>query len=372
MIRVGITGSSGFIGKHLIYMLGLKPEKYILIEFKKEYFEDTIELDRFSSQCDVIVHLAGINRHSDENYIFRKNVDLAQKLAESLIRVNNNCHIVYSSSTQQDLDNQYGRGKRAAFDVLKNWAISKNGKLTALLIPNVFGPFCKPDYNSFIATFCANLIDGKKCEVINDSSVGLIYVGDLSNFIINIIDNPPELDLVKVEPTNVEKVSAVLNKLLIFRDEYYENGVIPLLESSFDLKLFNTFRSYIDYQKIFPRYYKLNSDNRGTFVELIRLNVGGQVSFSTTYPGITRGNHYHTRKIERFSVISGTASIKLRRIDTNEVLEFICNGKNPSYVDMPVMYTHNITNIGEDELVTVFWINELFDQSDPDTFFLNV
>lgn len=144
------------------------------------------------------------------------------------------------------------------------------------------------------------------------------------------------------------------------------------MSDSNDVALFNTYRSYIDLESIFPRKLKLNSDERGTFVETIRLGVGGQVSFSTTFPGITRGNHFHTRKIERFTVISGKALIKLRQIGTNRVFSFELNGEDPAYVDMPVWYTHNIKNIGSTELLTQFWINEWYDESNPDTFFENV
>ena len=149
-------------------------------------------------------------------------------------------------------------------------------------------------------------------------------------------------------------------------------GIIPELKNTFEINLFNTFRSFIDHGTYFPRAYTLNTDKRGSFVELIRLNTGGQISFSTTVPGVTRGNHFHTRKIERFSVISGKAKIQLRKIDSDKVISLIIDGDRPAYVDMPVWYTHNITNIGSSDLMTVFWINEFYDPNDSDTFFIEV
>jgi UDP-2-acetamido-2,6-beta-L-arabino-hexul-4-ose reductase len=157
-----------------------------------------------------------------------------------------------------------------------------------------------------------------------------------------------------------------------YATEYFKNGIIPALNTSFERNLFNTFRSYIDIATHNPVKFVQHTDVRGAFVEVIRLNVGGQVSFSTTLPGITRGNHYHTRKIERFAVIKGNALIQLRKVGTDDILSFFLSGDEPAYVDMPIWYTHNIKNIGEEELLTNFWINEFYDQSDADTYFEEV
>jgi UDP-2-acetamido-2,6-beta-L-arabino-hexul-4-ose reductase len=163
-----------------------------------------------------------------------------------------------------------------------------------------------------------------------------------------------------------------LSLLEKYKSEYQEKGIIPSIATTFELNLFNTFRCYMDIKNHFPVSFVEHTDDRGSFVEIIRLGVGGQVSFSTTVPGITRGNHYHTRKIERFAVIKGKALIQLRRIGTNEVLDFYLDGDSPSYVDMPIWYTHNIKNIGDEVLYTNFWINEFYDPKDPDTYFENV
>jgi len=174
-----------------------------------------------------------------------------------------------------------------------------------------------------------------------------------------------------VQHTATKKVYEILALLNSFKSAYFENGAVPDLRDPFEINMFNTFRSFIpvDY---FPRKYKQHTDERGSFVEIMRANTSGKTSFSTTKPGITRGNHYHTRKVERFAVISGKALIQLRRINTEEVINYYLDGEEPAYVDMPVWVTHNIKNTGKDELITIFWINEPFNPDDPDTYFENV
>jgi len=167
-------------------------------------------------------------------------------------------------------------------------------------------------------------------------------------------------------------VSSLLEKLKFFKASYFDSGIIPNLENDFDKNLFNTFVCFIDHGSFFPFRLKKNTDDRGSFVEVIKLKSGGQISFSSTFPGIDRGNHYHTRKAERFAVIQGKALIQIRRVGTDKVISFELDGTHPSFVDMPIWHTHNIKNVGEDELLTLFWINEFYDNSDPDTFFEKV
>jgi len=188
--------------------------------------------------------------------------------------------------------------------------------------------------------------------------------------ILNSQLNKPER-LIRVEHMAEYKVTELLEKLKGFRDTYLIKGIIPDLNDRFELCLFNTFRSYIP-KEHFPVKYKKNTDPRGVYVEAMKFCSGGQAAFSTTVPGITRGNHFHIRKVERFAVIQGKASIKLRKYGSDEVIEYIVDGNEPGYVDMPIWYTHNITNIGEGELLTMFWINEFYDPADPDTYFEEV
>ncbi|MGE6397488.1 NAD-dependent epimerase/dehydratase family protein [Chryseobacterium scophthalmum] len=372
MKKIGITGQNGFVGKHLYNTLGLFPEEFQRIDFQKEYFENDSKLDEFVAECDVIIHLAAMNRHENEQFIYETNIGLAQKLVDSLKRTHSKAHVMISSSTQEERDNLYGKSKKEGRQVLANWAEENGGEITGLIIPNVFGAFGKPFYNSFIATFCHQLTHGETPTIANDGEVKLIYVQELVETIINEIREGNSKAEFFVEPTATKKVSEVLSLLNDYKTKYFDGGEIPVINDTFEHNLFNTYRSYIDYKTHYPVKFTQHTDPRGAFVEVIRLGIGGQCSFSTTVPGITRGNHYHTRKIERFAVIKGKALIQLRKIDTDEVLDFYLDGNEPAYVDMPIWYTHNIKNIGEEELYTIFWINEAFNPENADTYFLEV
>jgi UDP-2-acetamido-2,6-beta-L-arabino-hexul-4-ose reductase len=367
-IKIGITGQDGFLGKHLYNTIGLFPDEFERISYNAAYFNDEHLLQNFVFQCDVIVHLAALNRHNDPEIIYETNIGLVKKLIRALEITNSKAHILFSSSSQEERENLYGQSKREGRELFANWAKQSDGKFTGLIIPNVFGPFGKPYYNSFIATFSHQLTHNKQPVVEVDGLVKLIFVNDLVKVIISEIRKGKSADLLAVAYTDEYKVSYILKLLKKYEEQYFSSGIIPELKSAFEINLFNTFRSYIDQSERYPSVFNRHADSRGAFVELIKLNTGGQVSFSTTMPGITRGNHFHTRKIERFAVIKGKALIQLRRIDTDEVLNFKLDGDSPSYVDMPVWYTHNIKNIGEDELYTVFWINEFFDPNDADTY----
>lgn len=372
MKKIGITGQKGFVGSHLYNTLGLFPEEFQRVDFQKDYFEDEKKLDEFVAQCDVIVHLAAMNRHESEQFIYETNVALAQKLIDSLKRTNSKAHVLISSSTQEERDNLYGKSKKEAREAIVKWSDENGGKVTGLIIPNVFGAFGKPFYNSFIATFCYQLTNGDTPTIANDGEVKLIYVQELVMKIIEEIRSEKSQPELYIESTATKKVSEVLNLLNDYKNKYFDKGEIPVLKNKFEHNLFNTYRSYINHKDHYPVKFTQHTDPRGAFVEVIRLGIGGQCSFSTTVPGITRGNHYHTRKIERFAVIKGKALIQLRKINTDEVLNFCLDGAEPAYVDMPIWYTHNIKNIGEEDLYTIFWIDEPFNPEDADTYFETV
>lgn len=378
MIKVGITGQAGFVGTHLYNYLGLQ-KNVERIPFYDEYFQNEEQLQNFVKSCDTIVHLAAMNRHGNPQVIYDTNIHLVKQLISACESTNSTPHILFSSSTQEELDNLYGKSKYDGRKLLEKWGFRNNAQFTGLIIPNIFGPFGNPYYNSFIATFSHQLTHGKQPEIQIDGEVKLIYVGKLVAEIYEhiILMHKEEkglavIDEVPVKYTSKIKVSEALKLLESYKVNYFEKGIIPNLVNAFEKNLYNTFLCYIDLKSFFPFYFKKHSDNRGSFVELIKLNSGGQVSFSTTVPGITRGNHFHTRKAERFAVIKGKARIDLRRIGADEVLSFELDGKNPSFVDMPIWYTHNITNIGKEDLYTLFWVNEFFNPKDPDTYFEKV
>ncbi|AJA70387.1 NAD dependent epimerase/dehydratase family [Myroides sp. A21] len=372
MIRVGITGQNGFVGSHLYNTLGLYPEQYERIAFEGFYFQDNAQLDQFVSQCDVIVHLAAMNRHEDQQMIYNTNIALTDSLIASLKRTESKAHVLISSSSQEEKDNLYGKSKKIARENLVQWANEVGGKVTGMIIPNVFGAFGKPFYNSFVATFCHQLTHGETPTVANDGEVNLIYVQELVEAIISEIKEGVSKPELVIPHTITKKVTEVLALLEDYKEKYFDRGEMPALNTAFEVNLFNTYRSFIDHKSFFPVKFTQHTDPRGAFVEVIRLGIGGQVSFSTTVPGITRGNHYHTRKIERFAVIKGKALIQLRKIDSEEVLNFELDGTEPAYVDMPIWYTHNIKNTGDEELYTIFWINELYNPEDADTYFVEV
>jgi len=409
MLKIGITGQAGFIGTHLFNTLSLHPDKYIRIPFRDEFFQSEEALDAFVKQCEVIVHLAAMNRHNDPNVLYKTNIELVQKLIASMERTKSKPYVIMSSSLQEERDNVYGLSKKEGRELFNQWADRNGAMFTGLIIPNVFGPLGVPFYNSVISTFSYQICNKQEPKIEVDNELKLIYVGDLVNVIISLFpaDHAEKnADYVNTENTedtententedteNTEgtegtegiekwlppkvlevpyrakyKVSELLDKLQGYYDTYVVNGIFPALDDWFEVCLFNTFRSYLP-KEHFPVKYNKHSDQRGIYVETMKFNSRGQVSFSTTLPGITRGNHFHTRKIERFAVIKGKASIKLRKYGTNEVIEYILDGEESAYVDMPIWFTHNITNIGDTELLTMFWINEVYDLNDPDTYY---
>lgn len=372
MLRIGITGQQGFVGTHLYNTLGLHEKEFERLDFQRDYFSREKDLDAFVSKCDVVVHLAAMNRHNDPEVIYQTNLDLVKKLIASLKRTKSKAHVIMSSSLQEERDNLYGKSKKEGRELLATWAKQAKARFTGLIIPNVFGPFGHPYYNSVVATFSHQLANNETPEIQVDGDLKLVYVGELVEEILNIIRSGINEPLYTVHHTFEAKVSELLKLLQGFKSQYQDKGEIPSIQNTFELNLFNTYRCYMDIANYFPVKFTQHTDPRGSFVEVIRLGVGGQVSFSTTVPGITRGNHFHTRKIERFAVIKGKALIQLRRIGTDEVLNFYLDGKEPAYVDMPIWYTHNIKNIGDEVLYTNFWINEAYDPEDADTYFEEV
>jgi len=373
-VKVGITGQNGFMGSHLYNFLSTKSDTVERINFKRDYFQDKAMLQEFVKSCDIIVHTAAMNRDDDKQVIYDTNVNLVQSIVDACVAAHVTPKIIFSSSIQEEKNNLYGKSKRDGRQVFENWSKKHGGSIASLIIPNVFGPFGKPFYNSFIATFCHQIIEDEEPTIVNDSIVNLIYINQLSQaFYEEIIkQNGEPIRSYVVEHTSSRKVSEILNLLKVYKKQYVENGQIPKVDlNSFELDLFNTFTSFIP-KDYFPREFVKHTDNRGAFVEIMRAGSAGQSSYSTTVSGITRGNHYHTRKVERFAVISGKARIQLRKINTNEVFNYELDGSKPAYVDMPIWYTHNITNVGDTELITLFWINEPYNPEDPDTYFVEV
>lgn len=364
--RVGVTGRGGFIGGHLVNCLKMHDDAIELIPFEASSFDLPDRMEDFVLQCDTIVHLAALNRGSPED-VYGTNVHLVRRLIDALENTGHTPHIIFASSIQESLDNPYGRSKREGAGLLAAWAEKNRAPFTNLIIPNVFGPFGRPFHNSVVATFCYQLTHDQEPQVITDTSVQFVYVWDLVTLISQVIVDE-RTGALHIEATAESTVSEILERLLMFREMYLHQHIIPPLAGSFDTMLFNTFRSCIDHDH-FPVYPEVHADARGYLAEILKELSGGQVFFSVTEPQITRGNHFHTRKMERFCVVQGEAIIRTRRIGTDQIVEYHVDGSHPSFVDIPVFHTHTIENVGNSPLLTLFWTSELFDPGDPDTFF---
>ena len=361
---------AGFVGSHLRDRL-MREKDVEVLPFEDAYYDNPAAFVEFCRNADVIVHLAGVNRHEPQ-IVYEKNIELMEKLLDFCDAAGKTPYILFSSSTQITRDNEYGRGKKRAMELLEAWSAKRGAAAVSMVVPNVFGDGGRPFYNSVVATFCYQLTHGQTPEIQVDGQMTMIYINDLVEDIWRLIKNPPAgYQIEYIRPRVEAKVSEILMLLNRFKDAFYGSGMVPEIKTDFERDLYNTFLTYMDAAD-WERKLKLNTDERGSFVEVFKLEKGGQVSFSTTKPGITRGNHYHIRKNEKFCVVSGQASIKLRRIGTDKVIEYRVSGDAPSWVEMPIYYTHNITNIGDTELVTLFWINEHFNPDDPDTFFEKV
>jgi UDP-2-acetamido-2,6-beta-L-arabino-hexul-4-ose reductase len=329
----------------------------------RDAFADTAKLDAFVANSDIIVHLAGVNRGTDDE-VADGNRALAAALAGAIDRSDKPRRIIYSSSTQRDQANVYGTAKAAVADILKAAGARCGGSFVELVLPNLFGEFTRPRYNSFVGTFCALLANGEEPTVNADAEVSLLHYQDAADAIAEAISATGNAQLRPAgRSTSVGAVDSRLRRMLAD----YRLGIVPDLRDRFDLQLFNTLRSYL-YPNMYPFALERKQDNRGALFEVVKERNGGQVFYSSTLPGITRGNHFHFDKVERFLVLSGQARISIRKVLSNETHYFDVSGDIPCFVDMPTLHTHNITNTGPGELLTLFWSHDIFDPARPDTY----
>ncbi|MCO4254749.1 polysaccharide biosynthesis C-terminal domain-containing protein [Pseudarthrobacter cellobiosi] len=361
-MKLALTGAGGFLGLHtraLVHSLGGSSEAIGL--------GDKFDLDQARTSVDGsdrLLHLAGVNRGADAE-VRDGNLKFAKQLAEVLGSVASPPkEVVYANSVQAGNGSVYGEAKSEASDVLRVAAESAGAKFTDVLLPNLFGEHGRPFYNSVVATFCHVLQAGQLPEVKDDKELVLLHAQNAAEVLVGIVDVDDMESL-----TTSRMVSEILGQLQGIA-ETYRNGDVPNIGSYFDRDLFNTYRSFrLQEHPDLPFALDRRADARGSFFEVCRSHGGdGQTSFSTTVPGITRGQHFHRRKVERFVVLAGTAQIAMRRLFTDEVLRFNVDGSTPVAIDMPTLWTHNITNTGDSELYTMFWTNDIFDPENPDTF----
>ena len=347
---IGITGGDGFIGYHTYTYLKYATEHEV-IKLDRDFGKD-VRL----KECDWVIHLAGMNR-GDENEIYETNIRLTAYLLESIAE---DTKILFASSLQAEEDNLYGASKRECEEMLRE----ANPSHRSIRIPNVFGPFCKPNYNSFVATFCHKLCNGEEPEVMVDNNVQLAFVTDVVKMFIEQI----ETGAINPLPHEFKKVTEVLEMLKGYKTQYGLGGKIPNLDTNFKKHLFNTFRSYMNHEdRLFPTI--THSDDRGDLAELVNVDMSeGLVFTSFTNPGYIRGQHFHTRKFERFCVLDGEAIIRLRKIDSDDIIEYEVSGDEIQFIDMPIFYTHNIENVGKTQMRAIFWVSEKHIPEDPDTY----
>lgn len=359
-MRIAITGSLGLIGWHLRCRLLHGPHD--VISGGRDVFQSDAALDAFVEGADAIVHLAGANR-GDDSDVEATNVGLAEALAASIRRSGKGPHVLFSNSILCHAETPYGRSKSRAAKILEEWAGEAGAPFTNLILPHVFGECGRPFYNSVVATFCYQLANGICPTIHEDGRIELLHAQAVATTIERAIVNRTEGDLrLPGASMTVSELHAILTSLA----KSYNDLLIPPLNDLIVLDLFNTFRSFL-FPGRYPVELQLRADERGDLLEGVRTIHGGQAFVSTTRPGITRGNHFHFHKFERFLVLRGEGVVRIRRLLHDNVEVFRLSGSSPSFVDIPTLHTHNITNVGDDELLTMFWSSEIFDPERPDT-----
>lgn len=366
-MKILVTGSNGFIGKNLISNLSLIDNVQI---YKYDRNCSDFDLMTFTKDCDFVYHLAGVNRTQNESDFKAGNVNLLNKLIDDLKANNNKCPIVITSSIQAELDNPYGISKKMEEDVAINYAKENNVNVYVFRLNNLFGKWCKPNYNSFIATWCYNISHNLDIDISDkNKEICLCYIDDVCNEFINCLTDKcvcKQNGYYQIPTTYKKSLGDIANLLYSFKVN--DKGIfVPSTGDDFTKKLYSTYLSYVPINDLIVDLSP-HKDDRGTFCELVRTKECGQVSVSTTKAGILRGGHYHNTKMERFIVLSGKAKITFEHVIDHTKYEFYVSGDKLQYVNIPVGYQHKIDNIGDTELVMILWANELFDSQYTDTY----
>ena len=382
-MNILVTGAKGFVGKNLCEALKnirdgkdkTRPE--LKIDEVYEYDIDSVyeQLQDWCQKADFVFNLAGVNRPKDQSEFMKGNFGFASTLLETLKKCGNNCPVMLSSSIQAALDNPYGESKRAGEELFFNYSKETGAKVLVYRFPNVFGKWCRPNYNSAVATFCNNIANDLPIQV-NDPSVlmHLVYIDDVVNELIDALEGKEHHNgnYCEVPTVHEIKLGEIVDLIRSFAEQPKTLMIPDIPDGSFAKKLYSTYLSYLPKEKVaFP--LKMNVDDRGSFTELIHTLNCGQVSINISKPGITKGQHWHNTKWEFFIVVAGHGLIQERKIGTDEVIEFEVSGDNIQCIHMLPGYTHNIINLSETEnLVTVMYCNEIFNPNKPDTYYETV
>lgn len=368
-MKVLVTGAKGFIGKNLITELERREGTEVLsfdIDTPVELLED------YCKDCDFVYNLAGVNRPENVEEFMEGNFGFATTLVETLKRYDNKCPIMNSSSIQAALDNPYGQSKKAGEDMLFAYGKETGAPIYVYRFPNVFGKWCRPNYNSAVATFCHNIAHDLPVQVNNrDTLMHLVYIDDVVEELLCALEGTPHVneDGYCYVPVEHEITLGEIVDLLYSFKESRGNLMVPdMTENGIAKKLYSTYLSYLP-EDGFSYPLKMNVDVRGSFTEILRSADRGQVSINISKPGITKGNHWHHSKNEKFVVVSGKGLIQFRKIGTDEIIEYHVSGDELEVVDIPTGYTHNIINEGDTDMVTLMWCNECFNLERPDTIY---
>ncbi|MCM3610485.1 capsular polysaccharide biosynthesis protein CapF [Planococcus sp. MERTA32b] len=369
-MKILVTGAEGFVGRNLAAELKNRGHDDLLLYTRKNTAAD---LERFAQECDFVFHLAGVNRPEKEEDFQKGNHDLVSELISFLKKHGKNPPILITSSIQAELDNPYGRSKKAGEDAVFEYGRQTGGDVFVYRLVNLFGKWSRPNYNSVVATFCHNIARGLEVQV-NDpgAELRLCYIDDVLEEFKRALEGHPTRDgnYCRVPETHTITVGELAGQIRLFK-ESRQNFFLPELKEPLTKKLYSTYLSYLPEER-FSCQLKVNSDDRGSFTEFFRTAGHGQVSVNRSKPGITKGNHWHHTKNEKFLVVSGKGVIRLRKVGSDEVIEYFVDGNDMEVVDIPVGYTHNIENLGDTEMITIMWANELFDPEKPDTYYMEV
>lgn len=368
-MKVLVTGAKGFIGRNLVTTL----KQDSTLEVIEIDIENSVEeLKNATLESEFIFHLAGVNRPKNDQEFFEGNTGLTETIIDTLKQNKKQTPILITSSIQANLDNAYGQSKKAAEEVLKKYADETGANVYIYRLPNVFGKWCRPNYNSAVATFCYKIVRDEEIWV-NDRNIllNLVYIDDVVRCFIETMQSQLKTsDYLEVTPVHSATLGEIVNLLVSFK-ESRENRTVAKMDNPLTKKLYSTYLSYLP-ENQFSYPLQMNVDQRGSFTEFIKTPDRGQVSVNISKPGITKGNHWHHTKNEKFLVVSGTGVIRFRKVDSDEVIEYFVSGEKLEVVDIPVGYTHNIENLGSTDMVTIMWCNECFDPQNPDTIFMEV
>ena len=370
-VKILVTGAKGFIGKNLIAELNNKGYKAIY-----EYDNDSSreQLDTYTKDCDFVFHLAGVNRPGREEEFMEGNCGFTSDLLGLLRKHENKAPLLITSSIQALQDNPYGKSKKAGEDLLLAYQKETGTRTYVYRLQNVFGKWCRPNYNSVVATFCHNIANGLPI-VVNDPEhmMNLVYIDDVVSTFLSAMEGREQRakdGLYYVMTVHMIKLGELAKLIYSFRDSR-DSLLIPDMADPLVKKLYSTYLSYLPNDQ-FSYPLKMNIDHRGAFTEFVKSPERGQISVNITKPGITKGNHWHHTKSEKFLVVSGEGLIRFRKINEEKITEYRVSGEKPEVVDIPPGYTHDITNTGISDLVTIMWANEPYDPEKPDTVYLEV